>query len=200
MPANDSAAGSPSGETRESVTLLLGQVREGEPQAWDRIYALLYQDLHQLARMQLRRHRGAGASPTSLVSDAWLKLADAASNAENRAHLVGLMARAMRYAILDESKRRLAGKRGAQEQHFALDEIDVASPEMDVEELLQLDQALKRLAAIEPRLETLVGLRYFGGLDDREIGLLLGISERTVRRDWLKARGWLYERLNPDAQ
>lgn len=197
MASSLSTNGAPalSDETMASVTLLLERVRKGDNGAWDRVFALLYRELHQIAQAQLRMRQMDQASPTSLVSSAWLKLADAAGNAENRRHLVGLMAHAMRYAILDEAKKRLAAKRGTQAPHLPLDEEEVPGQTMRAEDLLQLDHALKRLATVDPRLEAIVELRYFAGLSDREIGALLDISERNVRREWLSARSYLISQL-----
>lgn len=183
-----------SDEAADSITTLLGHAPEGKADAWNRIYALLYRELHQIARAQLRSRRQVG-SPTSLVSSAWLKLADAAVTVENRMHLVALMAHAMRYAILDTIKKNMAGKRGARIEHVTLNEEEIADQVMRAEDVLQLDQALRNLATIDQRLETIVELRYFGGLNDREIGELLNISERTVRREWLSARNYLVSYL-----
>ncbi len=178
-----------------SITLLLAQAHDGRSDAWDRIYELLYRELHQIARAQLRRHHRHNQSPTSLISAGWLKLAGAAVNAENRMHLVALMAKAMRYAILDETKRVLASKRGGGVQHLALDQVDTADQSISGEDLLHLDEALRHLSEIDQRLAIIVELRYFGGLSDREIGDLLGQNERTVRREWYNARSFLISKL-----
>lgn len=180
--------------TVTSVTALLARANEGQADAWDRIYALLYRELHRIAHAQLRARRQI-RSPTSLIGSAWLKLAGATVTIENRMHLVGLMAHAMRYAILDEAKKSLTAKRGAQAQHLALDEEEMPAQNMPVEDLLQLDQALKHLAEIDPRLVVIVELRYFGGLTDTEIGELLNLGERTIRREWLSARSYLISHL-----
>lgn len=113
----------------DSVTQLLGEVENGQPEAWNRIYALLYRDLHQIARSQIRQQRRDHVrSPTSLISETWLKLASADFSVENRAHLVALVARAMRFVLLDEVRRALAEKRGEGMDLLPLDETQ-AGPE-----------------------------------------------------------------------
>jgi RNA polymerase sigma factor (TIGR02999 family) len=180
----------------DSVTQLLGEVEKGQSGAWNRIYALLYRDLHQIARSQIRQQRrGHVRSPTSLISETWLKLASADFSVENRAHLVALVARAMRFVLLDEVRRALAEKRGEGMDLLPLDETTEPGQSSRLEQLLILDQALNDLAKLDPRLAQVVEMRYFGGLSELEIAEVLKVTERTVRRDWRKARAFLFSHL-----
>jgi RNA polymerase sigma factor (TIGR02999 family) len=180
----------------DSVTQLLGEVENGQPEAWNRIYALLYRDLHQIARSQIRQQRrGHVRSPTSLISETWLKLASADFSVENRAHLVALVARAMRFVLLDEVRRTLAEKRGEGMDLLPLDENTEPGQSSRLEQLLILDQALNDLAKLDARLAQVVEMRYFGGLSELEIADVLKVTERTVRRDWRKARAFLFSHL-----
>lgn len=180
----------------DSVTQLLGEVEKGESGAWNRIYALLYRDLHQIARSQIRQQRRSHVrSPTSLISETWLKLASADFSVENRAHLVALVARAMRFVLLDEVRRTLAEKRGEGMDLLPLDETTEPGQSSRLEQLLILDQALNDLAKLDARLAQVVEMRYFGGLSELEIAGVLKVTERTVRRDWRKARAFLFSHL-----
>lgn len=180
----------------QSVTQLLGAVESGQAGAWNRIYSLLYRDLHQIARSQIRQQRrGHMRSPTSLISETWLKLASADFSVENRAHLVALIARAMRFVLLDEVRRALAEKRGEGIDLLPLDETTEPAQGSRLEQLLILDEALNDLGKLDPRLAQVVEMRYFGGLSEHEIARVLKVTERTVRRDWRKARAFLFSHL-----
>ena len=180
----------------ESVTRLLGDAGSGKSGAWNRIYTLLYRDLHQIARAQIRQQRRAHVrSPTSLISETWLKLAGADFSVENRAHLVALVARAMRFVLLDEVRRALAEKRGEGMDLLPLDETTEPVQTSRLEQLLILDQALTDLGKLDERLAQVVEMRYFGGLSELEIADVLKVTERTVRRDWRKARAFLFSHL-----
>lgn len=180
----------------QSVTQLLGAVESGQAGAWNRIYSLLYRDLHQIARSQIRQQRrGHMRSPTSLISETWLKLASADFSVENRAHLVALIARAMRFVLLDEVRRALAEKRGEGMDLLPLDETTEPAQGSRLEQLLILDEALNDLGKLDPRLAQVVEMRYFGGLSEHEIAGVLKVTERTVRRDWRKARAFLFSHL-----
>ena len=182
--------------TAESVTVLIRQAREGRSDAWDLIYARIYQDLHRLARAQLQQRWRAPLSPTSLISEAWLKMAGAAASAESRFHLIALIARAMRYAMLDETKKAAADKRGHRVEFVDLEHEHRDGEAANLERLVLMDQLLEHLNKIDPRMVAIVELRYFGGLSDREIGVLLGVGEDRVGRDWRAARSYLIAHLN----
>ncbi len=179
----------------DSVTRLLVEAKVGHGEAWNRIYAVLYDDLHRIARAQIRQRTLGQISATSLVSEGWLRLVGAQFNVENRNHFTALVARAMRFVLIDEARKRMTEKRGEGERLLSLDdELDAAQDSM-LAEMVELDAALTRLSRLDERLAQLVELRYFGGLDEAEIALTLGVTERTLRRDWRKARAFLLTQL-----
>ena len=178
------------------VTRLLQAARAGEPAALDRLLPLVYEDLRRLARRQLgREHGDRTLNPTGLVHEAYLKLGGGAPVAADRAHFLAIAARAMRQVLVDQARERKAAKRGggAWERTTLTDGVWVGDFQPD--ELLALDDAL---AELEPRQRQVVECRFFGGMEEHEIAAALGISERTVHRDWVKARAWLYRRFNPE--
>lgn len=154
-------------------------------------------DLRRVAhaeRMSLRA--GETLSTTALVNEAWLRFAQAGSHFADRKHFFATAARAMRQILVDHVRNQRAQKRGAGAAHASIDEaFELASDDPFGADLLVIDAALSALEAALPRAAQVVHLRYFVGLDDREVGALLGVEESTVRRDWLKARAWLYLHL-----
>jgi RNA polymerase sigma factor (TIGR02999 family) len=175
------------------VTLLLRAARDGEAGALDRVISLVYDDLRVLANRQLRREFVPRTmQPTSLVHEAYMKLArGAAVQAGDRAHFFAIAARAMRQVLVDDARRRLSMKRQGDQVAMALGDQDLARG-MSADELLSLNDAIDGL---EPRQRRVVECRFFGGMDELEIAAALGITERTVRRDWVKARAWLNRAL-----
>ena len=175
-------------EDRGEVTRLLAEARGGDRAALDRVIPLVYDDLRRLARRQLAREHGARAvNPTTLVHEAYLKLAGSAPRAADRAHFLAIAAHAMRQVLVDQARARRAAKRGPGWTSTTLtDGAWVAT--LDPEALIALDDALERL---DPRQRQVVECRFFGGMDDAEIAEALGVTDRTVRRDWVKARAWL---------
>ncbi|TXH71540.1 MAG: sigma-70 family RNA polymerase sigma factor [Lysobacteraceae bacterium] len=193
---SDSASTTVSTPVTSSVTELLERAKEGRTIAWNEIYAQLYRELYRLARAQLRRTFGHTLTPTSLLSETWLRLARKQDvMAENRRQLIGLMVSAMRKAILDEVRRRRTEKRGGHAHVEPLDEVDVGGESPQVEHLLSLDAALDELAELHPRLAQVVEWRYFGGMSEAEIAMALDVHVRTVRRDWQAARMFLLQRI-----
>lgn len=179
----------------ESLTQLIPEAQSGKAGAWDRIYALLYDDLHRVARALIRQQQRTSRSPTSLISEAWLRLSSANLTLENRSHLTCLIARAMRFVLIDEARRALTEKHGQGLAIVQLDNVEIASQDLNLEQLLIIDQALNELAEIDPRLAQVVELRFFGGMQEEEIAELLQVAVRTVRRDWRKARAFLFSHL-----
>jgi RNA polymerase sigma-70 factor (ECF subfamily) len=175
------------------VTRLLQSARAGDRTALDRVLPLLYDDLRRLARHQLAREHGSRTiQPTALVHEAYLKLAGSAPRAQNRAHMLAIAAHAMRQVLVDHARERRAAKRGPDWVSTTLTD-GVSTTHLDPESLLALDDALDRL---DPRQRQVVECRFFAGLDDAEIAEALGVTTRTVRRDWVKARAWLNRWLN----
>ncbi len=185
----------PSMDSPESITRLLIDAQAGEDGAWNRIYGLLYGDLHRIARAQIRQRMSGRISATSLVSESWLRLSGAHFSVENRRHFTALVARAMRFVLMDEVRRDLAEKRGDGQRALPLNEEIDAGEDSALEDMIALDAALTRLSGLDRRLAQLVELRYFGGLDEGEIADVLGVTDRTLRRDWRKARAFLFTQL-----
>lgn len=185
----------PAPEPPESITRLLTQAQSGSEIAWDRIYALLYAELHRIAHVQIRQRAYGRISATSLVSESWLRLNGARFSVENRRHFTALVARAMRFVLMDEVRRDMAEKRGDGQRAVSLDEEADAGHDAALSEMIALDAALDRLARLDTRLAQLVEMRYFGGLDEAEIAEALGVTDRTLRRDWRRARAFLLTQL-----
>ncbi|MGG6461495.1 ECF-type sigma factor [Solilutibacter silvestris] len=182
----------------ESLTDLIATAQGGDAAAWDRVYLLLYQDLHRIAA-SLIRQRKTLRSPTSLISEAWLRLCGADLTLEGRSHLTSLIVRAMRFVLVDEARRALTDKHGHGVAILELWEADNISDGLGPEQLITLDQALTDLGRVDPRLVRVAELRFFGGLEEEEIAEMLHLHKRTVRRDWRKARAFLFQRLGDTA-
>lgn len=178
------------------VTRLLQAARGGEREALDRLLPLVYDELRRLAGRQLDRERaGHTLGATALVHEAYVKLSGSGTcGAVDRAHFLAIAARAMRQVLVDHARRRARAKRGGGWERTTLGEGD-AAVEFRPDEMLALDRALEEL---DPRQREIVEYRFFAGMEEREIAEVLGISERTVRRDWVKARAWLYRSLYPE--
>jgi RNA polymerase sigma factor (TIGR02999 family) len=181
-----------------TVTRLLVELREGESDAFDRLVPLVYAALKDVSHAQLRRSPGVDISTTELVHETYLKMAPGEGvDWEGRGHFLGVAARAMRQILVDEARRRLAGKRGDGARPVTLTDAKGTVP-LEPVELIALDQALDRLDRLNPRLRQVVELRYFAGLTEREIAELLDVTTRTVERDWVKARLFLRRELSPE--
>ncbi len=178
------------------ITDLLVDWRKGDKAALDQLMPLVYDELHRLAHRYMKRERpGQTLQTTALVNEAYLRLAD--SNEvewQNRAHFFAIAAQIMRHLLVDRARSRRYAKRGGGGRQVTLDETAVISPERD-SELLDLDEALNKLAAIDARKSRLVELRYFGGLSVEETAEVLGVSGITVKREWSKTKAWLYREL-----
>jgi RNA polymerase sigma factor (TIGR02999 family) len=182
-------------QTTGSVTRLLNGWRAGDPGAADQLFALVYDDLRVLARRQLARLRpGQTLAPTALVHETYLKFAErAAPDAVNRPHFLGLAARAMRHIVIDHVRRKHSQKRDGGLQ-VTLDSSAAAAAGSPVD-LLAMDEALTALEHLDARQARVVELRFFAGLELAEIAVMLDTSERTVKRDWQKARAFLHTAL-----
>jgi RNA polymerase sigma factor (TIGR02999 family) len=180
------------------ITVLLDAAHQGDRGAMDRVLATLYQELHSMARRQLAGQHGHTLDATALVHEAYLKLIGRGAGAaqfDDRAHFFAYAASAMRSVVVDYARQRLAQKRGGDLHRVTDLPEDLEGGLRLDEDMLGLDTALTRLAGVEPRLAQVVELRYFGGLSELEIAALLRRSERSVRRDWQKARMYLLASL-----
>jgi RNA polymerase sigma factor (TIGR02999 family) len=180
------------------ITALLTALREGDRGALDRLFPLVYRELHDRAHRQLARHRpGETLSTTALVHEAYLKLTDSAQQSYNdRVHFFAVASRAMRQILVDYARRATAAKRGG--HPVSLDPEALGDPGR-AEELLALDEALTQLEKLDGRLARIVELRFFGGLSVEETSDALEVSPRTVKRDWRKARAFLYQAIQGDS-
>ena len=173
------------------VTMLLARARAGDQAALGAAYAAVYAELKRAARAQLRRMRDRFQT-TALVHEAYLKLAGAARlTATDRNHLLALSARAMRQVLVDDARAHKADKRGSGLESLTLSAPGADSGGRAVFEVLALDELLQSLHKLDERAAQVVELRYFGGYSETEIAEMLGISDRTLRRDWRKARAFL---------
>ena len=178
------------------VTQLLARARAGDAQALGEAYSAIYDELKRAARSQLRRMRDAFQT-TALVHEAYLKLAGGAQlGAVDRNHLLALSARAMRQVLVDDARARKADKRGGGIDALTLT-TRIDAGERAVVEVLALDELLASLHTLDERAAQIVELRYFGGYSEVEIAGMLGISDRTLRRDWRKARAFLLAEMSP---
>ena len=176
------------------MTELLALGRAGDLDARNAAYAAVYEQLKKAAHKQLRgQHRGF--QTTTLVHEAWLKLAgNAALAPSDRNHLIALSAGAMRHVLVDHARQVQADKRGGGVQSLTLTESGVAQPQIEVE-VLALHGLLEELEGFDSRAARIVELRYFGGYDEPEIATLLDIGVSTVQRDWRRTRAWLAAKL-----
>lgn len=210
MMLSPSAAGSgrPFADAAD-VTLLLDAWQNGDAGALDRLTPLVLTDLKKLARSYMRR-QGPGhlLQPTALVNEAFLRLLGrGAARVRGRHHFFAYLATMMRCLLVNDARRGSSAKRGGGAAHIALGDLrgnDLGWSASDRDttrgiELLALDRALQGLAKIDPRAAQVVELRHFGGLTVEETAEVLGISPRTVKREWCSARLWLLRSLSPDA-
>jgi RNA polymerase sigma factor (TIGR02999 family) len=177
------------------VTQLLQAARSGDSEALDRLVPLVYEELRALAKRELYRETpGHTLHATALVHEAYLKLAGSGMPAADRTHFLAIAARSMRQVLVDHARRRKAVKRGGDLVRTTLTDVG-GHMEFRPDELIALDEALERL---DPRQRQIVEFRFFADMEEREIAEVLGVSDRTVRREWVKARAWLYRYMYPD--
>ena len=183
------------------VTAELEAVGRGDREAYDRLMGLLYDELRMLARRERNRHRkGVTLDTTGLVHEAYLKLAGKEGSWEHRAHFLAVAAKVMRHLLVDAARARLAQRRGGGKVVATLpDELLAEGDDGQAEHVLAVETALERLRAIDERLVGVVECRFYGGMTEDETAAALGVSARTVRRDWLRAKGWLRRDLERDA-
>ncbi|MCG8457479.1 MAG: ECF-type sigma factor [Holophagales bacterium] len=190
------SAATPEGDGTE----LLGRLGQGDSAALDELVPLLYGELRRIARENLRRERAAHTLvTTALVNEAYLRLVqNRRISVRDRSQFFGAASLTMRRILADYARARKRVKRGAGVEPVALDEADQLLTAPEADEILALDDALDRLAELDERAARVVQLRFFGGLEMQEIAAVLGVSERTVRRDWLSSRAWLRHEVASD--
>ena len=181
---------------RRNTAELLADAGRGEAAALTGLTSLVYDELRALAAAYLRRERaGHSLQPTALVHEAFIRLIDSSGiKATDRRHFFAIAANTMRRVLVEHARTRGAAKRGGGQQRVTLTGIQDAKPDADFE-VVALDEALKKLAALDERQARIVELRFFGGLEVEEVADLLGVSKRTVEGDWTLARAWLYREL-----
>jgi RNA polymerase sigma factor (TIGR02999 family) len=183
------------------VTQLLAQASSGDAVARATLFDVLYRELRRLAEGAMRAERANHTlQPTALVHEAFLRLAGNQGRFENRAHFLGVAASAMRRVLVDHARGRNAHKRGHGATLVTVNDLD-ALPQAAAEEvdLVVLDDALSRLAALDARQGQIVELRFFGGLSVEETAALIGVSERTIKREWQMSRAWLRREMSRTA-
>src|ERR1700674_2982843 len=186
--------------TSTRVTELLGHWGKGDQDARDALIPLVYGELRRMARRYLQRERGDHTlQSAALVHEAYLRLVrQDVPQWQNRAHFFGVAAQLMRHILVDHARNRLAAKRGAGVPRLALDP-ELAPARKPGIDLVALDDALSKLAALDSQQGRLIELRFFGGLSIEEAAVVLGVSPATVKREWATARAWLRRELKRDA-
>ena len=179
------------------ITQLLAEWSNGNQTALDKLYPLVYDELHRMANRYMKRERKDHTlQTTALINEAYVRLVEQKDvHWENRAHFFAISAQIMRRILIDHARRHAFAKRGGGAQKVSLDETAIVASG-PASNILLLDEALNRLTQMDPRRGQVVELRYFGGLNNEEIAGVLKISENTVTRDWNMARAWLYQELS----
>ena len=191
-------------EDPEAITEALFALRNGTPDAMDRLVPLVYERLRRIAHLQLRAEPvGHTFSTTVLVHEAYLKLVDQTrAEWQDRGHFFAVASGAMRRILVDYARRYRAARRGAGDDGAPVRPVPLEDTDIPVAEradaLVALDEALERLARLDERQARVVECRFFGGLTEEETATALGVSQRTVAREWVTARGWLYQELRRD--
>lgn len=182
--------------SKSETTELLGKLRNGSEEAYDRLFPRVYDELKRLAYSKLQKERDdITLTETSLVHEVYMKMVDQTTiNANDKNHFLAIAARCMRQILIDHARKKTAQKRGGDRRDVTfIDEL--LKVRHEAEELVDLDQKLKELAELDERMSEVVVLRFFGQMTVSAVADVLGVSERTVKRDWAKARGWLYKEL-----
>ncbi len=183
-------------EDKDQATRLLRDMRAGDREAADQLLPLVYAELHRLANAYMRRERQEHTlQPTALVNEAYLRLIQNDVAWENKAHFIGVAAHVMRRVLVDYARAHRAERRAGGMKRVEFEEGIAISPQR-LDEVAHLDEALTALEALHPRQAQVVEMRYFGGLSVEQIGEVLGVSPRSVKRDWALARIWLYHTLS----
>lgn len=178
------------------ITKYLEDARNGDPEAFNEVFGLVYNELRSIAHRHLLINRqGETLNTTALVHEAYERLVGSTQiNWQDRNHFFALTSRAMRNIIIDYARSQNAQKRGGSKENLPLDAVPLAFEQKSAE-LIALDEALQQLSKHNERLEQLVELKFFGGFNYQEIAGIMGLSKRTVRRDWQRARTWIFSAM-----
>ncbi len=179
----------------DRITALLHAAQEGDREALDTVFAIVYEELRGLARVQRRRwHGDYTLDTTALVHEAYLKLVDADANWKDRGHFMAVASSAMRQILVNYAERRRAKKRGAGAEHISLEDSNPVKEET-ADEVLALNEALNALSQVSERQARVVEARFFGGLSLKDTAAALNISPATAKRDWALAKAWLHREI-----
>lgn len=183
-------------QLNSEITQILQDWNDGNEDAKERLLPFVYDELKRHARYLMFSERNDHTlQPTALVHEAFIKLTeDAGIQWRDRSHFYGIASRLMRQILVDHARRRATAKRGANPIHFSIDDVDIPVEER-AHSILVLDEVLERLERMDEQQAKIVEMRFFGGMNNKEIAEALGISQRTVARDWETARLWLYREL-----
>ena len=178
------------------ITLVLQAIGRGEGGASDDLLPLVYDELRRLAAARMAQEMaGQTLQPTALVHEAWLRiLHDGGRVWENRGHFFGAAAEAMRRILIEGARRKSRLKRGSGQMRLNIEDIDLAAATPD-DKVLMIDEALEKLEAEDPEKARVVTLKFFGGLTNQEVAESLGVTERTVERQWAYAKAWLFRSI-----
>lgn len=179
------------------ITQILHEWNSGDVAARERLLPFVYDELRRQARLLMLRERADHTlQPTALVHEAFMRLSEQTGvEWRDRSHFYGFASRTMRQVLVDHARRLATNKRGNRPIHFSIDDVQIPVEER-AEAIVVLNDVLDRLEQLDPQQSQVVEMRFFGGLNNREVAEGLGISERTVSRDWESARLWLYRELN----
>jgi len=182
------------------VTLLLAEMKRGNSEALPKLIPLVYHELKRLAAHFLRDEReGHTLQPTALVHEAYLRLAGQKAAFQNRAQFMGVAAQLMRRILVDYARQRVTAKRGSGERPLDISTCEIGGGVEQSEEMLAVDEALERLAAMDAQQARVVEMRYFGGMTVEETADALDIAPRTVKREWAMAKAWLRVEISSKA-
>jgi len=180
----------------QNITELLIELREGEDEAIEKLFPLVYEEMRSIAGFQIgKEYNSITFQQTELVHEAFMKMADQTRiKAIDRNHFYNIAARCMRQILVDHARKKHADKRGGNNHQVTLNER-VLKQEEHLENIIEIDRHLEALKAFDERMAKVVELRFFGGLTNENIGEVLGISPKTVSRDWMHAKGWLFKKI-----
>ncbi|MEX0846071.1 MAG: ECF-type sigma factor [Balneolaceae bacterium] len=183
--------------TEKEVSNLLNKLKEGEDEAYDKLYPIIYDKLKNIANMHMnRQYSNHTLSRTELVHETYLKMIEQDNiQVNDRNHFLAIASKCMRQILIDYARKKHAEKRGGKNHDSTYVEGIYSTYEQKARELIDIDEALKKLAQLNERLSTVVEMRFFGEMSLEQTAEALDVSVSTVKRDWMKARGWLYKEL-----